>query len=71
MPMHVERDSRKILARLRREGWIDAGARGSHHKLKNPGNGQTIVVPHPKKDLPLGTARQIAKLAGWLRGEVE
>ncbi len=64
--MHIERNSRKILARLRGEGWQDAGATGSHHKLKHPQTGQSIVVPHPKKDLPLGTARQIAKSAGWL-----
>jgi predicted RNA binding protein YcfA (HicA-like mRNA interferase family) len=64
--MHIECNSRKILARLRSEGWLDAGATGSHHKLKHPDTGQLIVVPHPKKDLPLGTARQIAKMAGWL-----
>jgi predicted RNA binding protein YcfA (HicA-like mRNA interferase family) len=64
--MQVERNSRKILARLRSEGWHEAGVAGSHHKLKHPVTGQLIVVPHPKKDLPLGTARQIAKTAGWL-----
>jgi predicted RNA binding protein YcfA (HicA-like mRNA interferase family) len=64
--MQIERNSRKILARLRTEGWLDVGATGSHHKLKHPGTGQIVVVPHPKKDLPVGTARQIAKIAGWL-----
>ncbi len=24
-----------------------------------------LIVPHPKKDLPAGTARAIAKQAGW------
>jgi predicted RNA binding protein YcfA (HicA-like mRNA interferase family) len=64
--MQIERNSRKILARLRTEGWLDVGVTGSHHKLKHLRTGQIIVVPHPKKDLPLGTARQIAKIAGWL-----
>ena len=64
--MAVERKSRKILARLRREGWQDAGSEGSHHKLRHPDTGKTIIVPHPKKDLPTGTARKIAKQAGWL-----
>lgn len=66
VPMLIERNSRKILGRLRSEGWLDAGVTGSHHKLRHPGTGRLIVVPHPKKDLPLGTARQIAKIAGWL-----
>lgn len=64
--MAVERDSRKILARLKREGWQPVGTRGSHHKLRHPVTGKTIIVPHPKKDLPEGTARNIAKQAGWL-----
>ena len=61
----VERNSTKIIARLKREGWAEAGTRGSHVKLQNAA-GEHIVVPHPKKDLPIGTARQIAKAAGWL-----
>lgn len=38
--------------------------RGSHHKFRK--GAVTIVVPHPKKDLPHGTARAIAKQAGWI-----
>ncbi|WP_417611121.1 hypothetical protein [Parasphingorhabdus sp.] len=25
-----------------------------------------MIVPHPKKDLPVGTARSIARMAGWI-----
>jgi len=63
--MAIERNSRKIIARLTREGWEPVSSRGSHHKLRHPEHG-AIVVPHPKKDLPLGTARAIARQAGWL-----
>ena len=38
--------------------------KGSHHKFRK--GAVTIIVPHPKKDLPAGTARAIAKDAGWL-----
>lgn len=65
----LERNSARIISRLRREGWDDAGTRGSHHKLRHPGTGSHIVVPHPKKDLPTGTARAIADKAGWLKKE--
>lgn len=62
--MDTERNSRKIISRLQAEGWILVSVRGSHHKLAK--DGRTVIVPHPKKDLPLGTARSIAKAAGWL-----
>lgn len=65
--MRMERDSRKIIARLKREGFEQVSTRGSHVKLRR--GGMVIVVPHPKKDLPLGTARAIAKTAGWLESE--
>jgi predicted RNA binding protein YcfA (HicA-like mRNA interferase family) len=60
----IEKDSKKIIRRLQQEGWEIASQRGSHVKLKN-GN-RTVIVPHPKKDLPEGTARNIAKAAGWI-----
>lgn len=60
----MERDSRKIVKRLLAEGWDLVAISGSHHKFRK--DGQSIIVPHPKKDLPNGTARSIAKCAGWL-----
>ena len=39
---------------------------GSHHKLKHKDFTYPIVLVHPKKDLPMGTARQIHKAAGWI-----
>jgi predicted RNA binding protein YcfA (HicA-like mRNA interferase family) len=38
--------------------------KGSHHKFRK--DDMTVIIPHPKKDLPLGTARSIARMAGWL-----
>lgn len=61
------RSSRDILRRLEREGWILIHARGSHHKLRNPSTGKTIVVPHPKKDLGKGLVDKIYKEVGWTR----
>ena len=60
----IETNSRKIIKRLEREGFELVSVRGSHHKYRK--SGTVLVVPHPKKDLPLGTARAIAKAAGWL-----
>jgi predicted RNA binding protein YcfA (HicA-like mRNA interferase family) len=48
-------DSRAIMARMIREGWVIDRIRGSHHILKHPTIPATVVLPHPRKDLPLGT----------------
>jgi len=60
----IETNSTKIIKRLAAEGWIFISAKGSHHKYRS--GERTVIVPHPKKDLPLGTARSIAKMAGWI-----
>lgn len=59
----MERDSRQIVKRLLAEGFILVSVKGSHHKFRR--DGLTVIVPHPKKDLPVGTARSIARMAGW------
>ena len=61
----MERDSRKIVKSLKQEGFELVSVRGSHHKFRK--GSIVLIVPHPEKDLPIGTARAIAKLAGWIR----
>lgn len=61
----IERDSRRIIKRLRDDGFELVSVRGSHHKFRK--GAIVLVVPHPEKDLPVGTARAIAKQAGWIR----
>jgi len=60
----MERNSKSIIKRLIHDGFEFVSSKGSHHKYRR--DSITIVVPHPQKDLPLGTARNIAKSAGWL-----
>jgi predicted RNA binding protein YcfA (HicA-like mRNA interferase family) len=64
----MERDSRRIVKRLLADGFERVAVRGSHHKFvrQEPGGARTVIVPHPKKDLPIGTARAIARQAGWI-----
>ena len=65
---HMERDSRRIVKRLLAEGFVLTAVRGSHHKFTRAAadGPRIVIVPHPKKDLPSGTARAIARAAGWL-----
>lgn len=58
-------DSRTLIRRLLAEGFVQVSVRGSHHKLRHPATGRTVVVPHPKKDLPVGTVNSIYRQAGW------
>lgn len=60
----MERDSRKIITRLKKEGFELVSVRGSHHKFRK--GSIIVIVPHPKKDIPLGTVRSIARDAGWI-----
>jgi predicted RNA binding protein YcfA (HicA-like mRNA interferase family) len=60
----MERDSRRIVKRLQSDGYVLVSVKGSHHKFVREGH--MVIVPHPKKDLPTGTARAIARQAGWI-----
>lgn len=58
------RSSREVLARLTADGWVEVGRRGSHVQLKHPTKPGRVTVPHPVKDLPLGTLRSIEHQSG-------
>ena len=60
----MDTNSRAIVKRLLDEGWAIVSVKGSHHKFRK--STVTLIVPHPKRDLPLGSARSIAKMAGWI-----
>jgi predicted RNA binding protein YcfA (HicA-like mRNA interferase family) len=56
--------SQEIINMLKNAGFILDRIKGSHHIFIHPENNKRAVVPHPKKDLPIGTARTILKQAG-------
>lgn len=60
----IETDSGRIIRRLKDDGFALVSVRGSHHKFRK--EGRMVIVPDPRKDLPVGTARNIARQAGWL-----
>lgn len=57
-------NSREIIKKLEKDGWELVRVKGSHHHYKHPTKIGIVTVPHPKKDLPLGTVRSIHKQAG-------
>jgi predicted RNA binding protein YcfA (HicA-like mRNA interferase family)/predicted RNase H-like HicB family nuclease len=58
-------NSRDIKRRLEQEGGELERIAGSHHVFKHPLTRDTIVLPHPKKDLGRGLVRAIYKQAKW------
>lgn len=59
--------SREVISRLKDDGWIRVrGTDGSHQQFTHPVKKGRVTVPHPEKDLPIGTLRNIWKQAGLL-----
>ncbi|MCH7507831.1 MAG: type II toxin-antitoxin system HicA family toxin [Proteobacteria bacterium] len=56
--------SREVIIKLIRDGFELRGVKGSHHQYKHA-NGRLVTVAHPMKDIPIGTLRNIFRVAGW------
>lgn len=56
--------SREVIARLEKAGWRRVRQRGSHIQFKKDGVAALMTVPHPKKELRIGTLRSIEKASG-------
>lgn len=55
--------SRELIAELEAAGWTLQRIKGSHHIFTHPRNPHSIPVTHPKKELPVGTIRNIRRRA--------
>jgi predicted RNA binding protein YcfA (HicA-like mRNA interferase family) len=54
-------NSRDVIRVLEAEGWVLKRVTGSHHHFMHPASPGIATVPHPKKDLPIGTLRSIER----------
>jgi predicted RNA binding protein YcfA (HicA-like mRNA interferase family) len=57
-------NSRDIISALTADGWVQVAHKGSHKQFKHPTKPGRVTVPHPSKDLPLGTLKSIKKQSG-------
>lgn len=55
--------SADVIKALEADGWREVARRGSHVQMKHPSKPGRVTVPHPKKDLPVGTLKSIEKQA--------
>lgn len=58
------RSSREVLAALTDAGWRIVRQKGSHVQLKHDKQSGLVTVPHPKRDLPIGTLKSIERQSG-------
>ena len=45
-------------------GWYEVAQVGSHVQFRHPTRKGRVTVPHPKRDLPIGTLRSIERQSG-------
>lgn len=55
--------SAEIMRVLEGHGFHFVSQRGSHVKMRNA-SGRTAIIPHPKREIPIGTTRSIIRQAG-------
>lgn len=53
--------SADVISALKADGWLLVATSGSHHQFKHPDKPGRVTVPHPKRDIPLGTLKSIEK----------
>ena len=56
-------NSKELISKLEKDGWILRGSKGSHHVFTHPIKAGHISVPHPKKDLGIGLVQKLLKQA--------
>lgn len=59
-------NSHDLIKLIEKAGWVLVRQKGSHTHYKHPEREGLVTIPHPKKDLPIGTVRNIKKQAGIL-----
>jgi predicted RNA binding protein YcfA (HicA-like mRNA interferase family) len=55
--------SRDVIKALRSDGWYEVNQVGSHRQFKHPKKPGRVTVPHPNRDIPIGTLKSIEKQA--------
>ncbi|HWQ99816.1 MAG TPA: type II toxin-antitoxin system HicA family toxin [Candidatus Methylomirabilis sp.] len=69
MSIKLPLQSREIIQRLQRLGFVFKRQRGSHVVLKHPVTGRRVTVPEHNSDLPKGTVKGILRQANILVDE--
>lgn len=56
--------SREVIEMLIADGWYHVQTTGDHWQFKHHSKPGRTTVPHPVKDIPVGTIKSISKQTG-------
>jgi len=56
--------SREVIKRIEEDGWYEVRQRGSHKHFRHPSKPGTATIPHPKREMPIGTLKSIERQTG-------
>lgn len=57
-------DSKTVIREIEAAGWREVAQKGSHKQFKHPEKPGKATVPHPERDLPIGTVKSIERQTG-------
>lgn len=57
-------NSRDVIAALLKDGWVEVNRVGSHVQFRHPLKRGRATVPHPSRDIPIGTLKSVEKQSG-------
>ena len=60
----MSKSSRDVIKILKAYGWELVRVTGDHHQFKHAANPGKVTVPHPSKDLTIGTLKSIERQSG-------
>jgi predicted RNA binding protein YcfA (HicA-like mRNA interferase family) len=55
--------SRDVIDLLKQDGWFQVGVTGDHFHFKHVSKAGKVTVPHPRKDIAIGTLKSIERQA--------
>lgn len=61
--MVLSLNSREIIDALKQDGWYQVGVTGDHFHFKHAQKPGKVTVPHPRKDMAIGTLKSIERQA--------
>jgi len=62
--MVSSQSSRDVIRKLESAGWRLVRTTGSHHHFRHDKRPGSVTVPHPVKDMPIGTLKSIERQSG-------
>jgi len=57
-------NSRAVIKMIKKDGWYKVDQDGSHVQFRHPVRKRRVTVPHPEKDIPVGTIKSIEYQSG-------